>query len=66
MKTTVKRIIYYQFNQYKDIEIKLEKMAEQGLFLKEIGLTFCTFKKGEPKKVKYKVTYFSEASIFNP
>jgi hypothetical protein len=66
MKTTVKRIISFRFNQYKDIELKLEKMAQKGLFLEEIRLAFWTFKKGEPRKVKYTVTYFSEASMFNP
>lgn len=66
MKSTIKKIIQFRFNQYKDIEYKLEKMAEQGLFLKEIGSIFWTFIKGESRKVKYTVTYFSEASIFNP
>ncbi len=66
MVNTAKKLILFQFNHYKDIELKLEKMAEKGLFLKKVGTLFWTFEKSEPKKVKYTVTYFSEASIFNP
>ncbi len=66
MKNTVKRLISFRMNHYKDIELKLEKMAEKGLFLEKIGTYLWTFRKAEPKKVRYTVTYFSEASIFNP
>lgn len=66
MKNKVKKIISFRFNHYKDIELKLEKMAQKGLFLEKTGQYFWTFRKGEPKKLKYTVTYFSEASIFNP
>lgn len=66
MKNTVKRLIQFRFNQYNLIEEKLEKMAKKGLFLEKIGSTFWTFRKAEPKNLTYTVTYFSEASIFNP
>lgn len=66
MGDKVKRIVSFRFNQYKDIELKLETMAKNGLFLEKVGAMFWTFKKAEPKNLKYTVTYFSEASIFNP
>lgn len=66
MKNTVKRLISFRMNHYKDIELKLEKMAEKGLFLEKTGTYLWTFRKGEPKKIRYTVTYFSEASMFNP
>lgn len=66
MKNIVKKTILFRYNHYKDIELKLESMAKKGLFLKKIGSMFWTFRRAEPKQLKYTVTYFSEGSIFNP
>lgn len=66
MKNRVKRVMNFRVNDYRDIEARLEKMAESGLFLKECSNFLWTFEKGEPQKLKYTVTYFSEGSIFNP
>ena len=66
MKGTTKKIINFRFDRYEDAEKKLEKLAEQGLFLEECGSLLWTFRKGVPKKLKYTVTYFSEGSAFNP
>ena len=61
-----KRIIDFRFDRYEETERKLEKLAAKGLFLKECGSFLWTFRKGEPQKLKYTVTYFSEGSVFNP
>lgn len=66
MGNKVRKTIVFRFNQYKDLEVKLEAMANKGLFLEKIGTMFWTFRKENPKKLKYTVTYFPEASIFNP
>lgn len=66
MKGATKRIINFRFDRYEDTENKLEKLAAKGLFLEECGSLLWTFRKGEPKKLKYTVTYFSEGSVFNP
>ncbi len=66
MAKTVKKMIFYAMYHTSDIERKLEQYAEEGLFLTKIGSTLWTFEKGEPKKTKYTVTYFSEGSMFNP
>ena len=66
MKNKVKKFMLVRFDQYTDIELKLETMAKKGLFLEKARGMFWTFKKGEPKNLKYTVTYFPEASIFNP
>lgn len=66
MKSTVKKFISFRINRYKEIELKLEQMAEKGLFLEKMGTYLWTFRRAEPKKTKYTVTYFSEASLFNP
>lgn len=66
MRDKVKKVINFRFDRYRDAELKLEKLAAKGLFLEECGAYFWTFRKGEPKNLKYTVTYFSEGSVFNP
>jgi len=66
VKDKTKRIMNFRFDRYEDLENKLEKQAAKGLFLEECGSLLWTFKKGNPKKLKYTVTYFSEGSVFNP
>src|SRR6056297_519120 len=66
MKDKTKRIINFRFDRYEDVENKLEKLAEKGLFLEKCGPFLWTFRKGTPQKLKYTVTYFSEGSVFNP
>lgn len=66
MKSSTKRIINFRFYRCEDMENKLEKLAAKGLFLEKIGSFLWTFRKGEPRKLKYTVTYFSEGSVFNP
>lgn len=66
MTDKVKKRVRFRFDRYKDLEIKLEKYAAKGLFLEACSGFMWTFKKGEPKKVTYTVTYFSEGSLFNP
>ncbi len=65
MEKRIRKVFYYKFNMYKDIETRLEKMALKGLFLEKIDRHFWTFIKAEPKKVKYTVTYFSDGSLFD-
>ena len=66
MTKKIKKIVYFRFDRLQDLESKLEKYAGKGLFLAECGSFFWTFRKGEPKKLKYAVSYFSEGSVFNP
>lgn len=66
MKDKITKVVKFRFDRYEDIEKKLEKLAEKGLFLEECGSYLWSFRKGTPKKVKYTITYFSEGSIFNP
>ncbi|MEG0853262.1 MAG: DUF2812 domain-containing protein [Angelakisella sp.] len=66
MKDTVKKLINFRVDCYEDIEVKLEKLAAQGLLLKECGSFLWTFRKTAPQKLKYTVTFFSEGSVFNP
>lgn len=66
MKDTVKKLINFRFDRYHELELRLERLAAGGLFLERMGTFAWTFRKGEPKKVRYAVTYFSEGSVFNP
>lgn len=56
----------FRYNNYKAFEDKLAQMAEKGWFLEAIGDFFWKFRKGEPKKLTYEVTFFPEVSGFNP
>lgn len=66
MKDRVKRVVNFRFDRYRDMEVRLEKLAAEGLFLEKCGSFAWTFHKGEPKSLHYTVTYFSEGSLFNP
>ncbi len=60
------RLELFQTNDYEAIERHLAKMAKKGWFLESIGTFLWTYRKGEPQDLTYEVTYFSEASDFNP
>ncbi len=51
---------------YAGVEAHLEKMAAKGWRFEKIGNFTWRYKKAEPKKVKYAVTYVPEASEFDP
>ena len=62
----VRKIMSFHTVGNKELETKLEKWASEGLFVEKIGTTFWTLYRAEPKKLKFAVTYFPEASLFNP
>ena len=62
----VRKIMSFHTVGNKELETKLEKWAREGLFVEKIGTTFWTLYRAEPKKLKFTVTYFPEASLFNP
>lgn len=66
MSKSVKRRVGFQFPYYHEMEEKLERYAEEGLFLEKIGTTFWTFYKAEPQKINYKISFFAEGCEFNP
>ena len=61
-----RRLELFQTNDYEAIEKHLTKMAKRGWFLESIGTFLWTYRKDEPQDLTYEVTYFSEASDFNP
>lgn len=63
---SIKKLMFMNYNYYKEIEQKLEDYAKKGLLLEKTGSFFWTFKKTEPQNLKYTLTYFTESSVFNP
>ena len=65
MKDKIRKLDLRFISDDKETEIKLEKMAAKGLFLEKVDTYFWTYRKSEPKVLKYAITYFSNGSIFN-
>ena len=57
--------IWYQVNDSEAMARHLERMAERGWLLDKVSSWGWTFRRGEPGKVRYTVTYFPEASVFD-
>ena len=48
------------------IETKLEEMAARGWMIQKLGNLFWTYERMEPQKLHFAVTYFPDASEFDP
>lgn len=66
MKATKRRFEQFLFYDYTGIERHLEWMASKGWQLHKITRLYWEYRRTEPQKLTYTVTYFSEASEFNP
>lgn len=66
MKTKKRRLEHFEFYDYAGIEKHLEKMAGRCWELCKITRLYWVYRRSEPKKLRYAVTYFPEASDFNP
>ena len=66
MKETKKIFCHFSFYDQVRIQEKLEEMGEQGWMIVQPGNLTWTFKRIEPKKLKFSVTYFPNASEFDP
>ncbi|MBQ8814552.1 MAG: DUF2812 domain-containing protein [Lachnospiraceae bacterium] len=66
MRTKKRRFEQFIFYDYNGIARHLEKMARDGWLLSKISGNFWTYERIEPSDLHFTVTYFSEASEFNP
>ena len=66
MKELKRRLETFSFYDHSGMEKHLEDMAEQGWLLKEIGRFFWTYRRIEPRKLRFAVTYYPKASEFDP
>jgi len=65
MREKKRELGLYSFYDYAGIAAHLEAMAAQGWYLSNIGSYFWTYRRGEPRSVRYAVTYFPQASEFD-
>lgn len=56
---------WYQANDTAAMERKLEKMAEKGWLLDRLTNWGFHYKRAEPGKVRYSITYFPKASVYD-
>lgn len=66
MKEKKRCLAHFTFYDRTGIQKFLEKKAAQGWLLEKIAPVFWIFRRIEPKKVHFAVTYFSKASIYDP
>lgn len=66
MKEIKRCISNFAFCDQAAIEKKLTQMASQGWMIHKAGDLFWTYEKAEPKQLRFAVTYFPDASEFDP
>ena len=66
MKEVKRCFCNFSFYDQQAIQEKLEEMAERGWMLEKTGNFMWTYKRIEPKKLRFSITYFPGASDFNP
>ena len=65
MKNTKYTVIDAQLYDYAYVEEKLTRLAAEGWHLETVGNMLWKFRRGEPKAVRYAVTFAPSASVYN-
>lgn len=65
-RDTRRQLCWYQFDDTEAIARHMEKMAGKGWLLEGADNWVFTYRRGEPAQVRYTVTFFPEASVFDP
>lgn len=66
MLRTKRRMEFFAFYDDQGIARHLERMAQKGWMIQRINNYFWTYRKAQPQQLRFAVTYFPEASDFNP
>lgn len=66
MKNVKRYLCNFSFYDQQAIQEKLEDMAGKGWMLEKTGSFTWTYKRIEPKRLRFSVTYFPSASDFDP
>lgn len=66
MKELKRRLETFSLYDHTGIEKHLEDMAEKGWLLKENNRLFWVYRRIEPQKLRFAVTYYPKASEFDP
>ena len=66
MKDTKRQFKMFSFFDFDGITAHMEKMAADGWMLEQTTNRYWIFRRTQPKKLKFAVTYFPQASEFDP
>ena len=66
MSERKREVCIYLLFDYRGVEEHLMKMAARGWRLEKVGTYFWTYRRAEPARVTYAVTYLPDASQFDP
>lgn len=66
MKMTKRILATFAFYDRTGIQAFLEKQAEKGWMFEKFGILGWKFRRIQPKKLHFAVTYFPKASQFDP
>lgn len=66
MKDKKRRFEFFNITDSSNTQRHLEKMARQGWLIESVSSFGWTYRKIEPKKLKFSITYYPKASAFDP
>lgn len=66
MKNRIKRIETFSFFNHQGICRRLEDMAAKGWLIEHIGNFSWTYRRIEPQRLKFAISYYPKASAFDP
>ncbi len=66
MKNTLKKVEFFTFYDKTGIENHLEQMASEGWLLEKMSALYWTYRRIEPKKIHFSVSYYATISDFEP
>ena len=66
MKKTKRQLTMYTFMDFPAMERHLEKMAAKGWMIDKADSAVWRYRRAEPKKVHFAVTFFPKASAYDP
>lgn len=66
MKETKRQLTMYSFMDFPAMERQLEEMAAKGWMIEKADSIFWRYRRTEPKKVHFAVTFFPKASAYDP
>lgn len=61
-----RQLSWYQPDDTEAIARHLERMAGKGWLLEKVDNWIFTYRRAQPARVRYTVTFFPEASVFDP
>lgn len=66
MKDTKRQIVRYAFYDQTGMQTHFEEMAAKGWLIEKVNSYFLQFRRIEPQKLHIAITYFPDASEFDP